>query len=254
MNLLTLSIRRPVFITCVFLFSIISGLMAFSKLNVDLFPDVTFPIVAVTTTYQGSGPKEIENLISKPIEEAVSGVSGIESVKSVSQDNISTVIIEFKLGTDLKYAQQQVRDKISEIDKKLPEDLDANPIITLIDPNEKAIAYVSLTANLGQTQIYDLAKQRIKPLLESINGVGKINIIGGTEREIHVLVNKNSLASKEISMMQLVSKLKQSGKNVPGGNLGTQDENLNIRTTGEFADVKEILDVPISFYPQRWRK
>ena len=248
MNLLTLSIRRPVFITCVFLFSIISGLMAFSKLNVDLFPDVTFPIVAVTTTYQGSGPKEIENLISKPIEEAVSGVSGIESVKSVSQDNISTVIIEFKLGTDLKYAQQQVRDKISEIDKKLPEDLDANPIITLIDPNEKAIAYVSLTANLGQTQIYDLAKQRIKPLLESINGVGKINIIGGTEREIHVLVNKNSLASKEISMMQLVSKLKQSGKNVPGGNLGTQDESLNIRTTGEFADVKEILDVPISFY------
>ena len=222
--------------------------MAFNKLNVDLFPDVTFPIISVTTTYDGAGPKEIENLISRPIEEAVSSVSGIESVKSVSQDNVSMVIIEFKLGTDLKYAQQQVRDKVSAVDNKLPEDLENSPLIQLIDPNEKPVAYVTLTVDLPPTELFDLAKQRIKPMIESINGVGKINIIGGREREIQVLLDKNLLKQKEISVMQVVNKLKLSGKNVPGGSLTSDNANLNIRTEGEFEKVNEILDVPITFY------
>src|SRR5574343_1294974 len=114
MNLIEVAIKRPVFITCLFLFTIVCGLFSINQINVDLFPDVSFPTVTVQTKYQGAAPEEIEYLITKPLEDAISSIGGIESLKSVSMDNESVIIVNFQIGTDIKYAQQQVRDKVAD--------------------------------------------------------------------------------------------------------------------------------------------
>src|ERR1700722_17726751 len=112
MNLADLSIKRPVFITCVVILSLAAGLASMSRLGVDLFPDVTFPVVTVTTPYPGAGPREIETLVTKPLEDELSTLSGIKRLTSENREGFSIVIAEFTLETDVKYAEQQVRDHV----------------------------------------------------------------------------------------------------------------------------------------------
>ena len=248
MSIIDLSIKRPVFITCLFLLSITVGLISFTKIKVDLYPDVQIPIISIVTTYNGAGPEEIETLISKPIEEAVSSVSGIDSLKSISQDNASMVIISFKIETDLKYAQQQVRDKLSAIKNKLPTDLKEVPVIQVLDPNDKPLIYLAISADTTQTKLYDFVDQRIKPLIEGLGGIGKINIIGGQKREIQVLLDKEKLFNLDISASRVVNSISNIGKNVPGGSFEMNHKNSNVRTLGEFRSVAEVEDVPIKFF------
>src|ERR1700679_3854683 len=115
MNISALAIRRPIFFTCIVLVILLVGGLCFFKLGVDQFPDVTFPVVVVSTTYNGAAPEEIETLIPKTIEDEVSTVSGIKRITSNNQEGISQVIVEFTLGTDIKFAQNEVRDKVSNI-------------------------------------------------------------------------------------------------------------------------------------------
>lgn len=248
MNIVDLSIKRPVFITCVFILSIVIGLMSFFRINVDLFPDVTFPVVAVSTTYEGSGPKEIENLITKPIEDAVSSVGGIESIKSVSQDNQSSVIVTFILGTDIRYAQQQIKDKISLIRNGLPDDLLNEPVVEVFDPNDNPIIYLAIAANMDENDLYDFAEQKLKPMLDGVSGVGRIDISGAEKREIHVLLDREKLKNNELSIAEVSQALRSYGKNIPGGNFKLEDKNANIRTIGEYNKVSEISDVAVRFY------
>ena len=119
MSLANLSIKRPVFITCLVLLSLIAGLVSIKRLGVDLFPDVTFPVVLVTTGYPGAGPKEIETLVSKPLEDEISTISGIKRLSSNNQEGMSQVIAEFTLETDVKYAEQQIRDRVGAAKRRL---------------------------------------------------------------------------------------------------------------------------------------
>lgn len=115
-----LSIKRPVFITCLFSLVIIAGYISLKSLSVDLFPDVTFPVVSVNTVYAGAGPSEIETLVTKPIEDELASVSGIKTLSSISQEGVSIVIVEFSLSMDIKYAEQQIRDRVAKVRNKLP--------------------------------------------------------------------------------------------------------------------------------------
>jgi HAE1 family hydrophobic/amphiphilic exporter-1 len=113
MNLAELSIKRPAFITCIILIMLALGLFSMKKLGVELFPDVTFPVVAITTPYPGAGPAEVETLVSKPLEDEISTLSGIKRLSSINQEGVSVVIAEFSLETDVKFAEQQIRDRVS---------------------------------------------------------------------------------------------------------------------------------------------
>jgi len=120
MSLADLSIRRPIFISCLVIASMVIGFLSMKKLGVDLFPDITFPVVTVTTIYPGAGPAEVETLVSKVFEEEISTVAGIKRLSSRNSEGVSIVIAEFNLETDVKYAEQQIRDKISSAKKLLP--------------------------------------------------------------------------------------------------------------------------------------
>src|SRR5665213_489128 len=165
MNLAEISVKRPVFVTCITVAIIVLGLMSIKRLGVDLFPDVTFPIVAVYTTYPGAGPEEIENLVSRVLEEKMSTVSGLKNLSSINKEGISIIIAEFNLDSDIKDAEMQLRDRIALAKPDLPKDID-EPLVERIDPSDQPILILALTAHLPDGELYDLANEKIKPQIE----------------------------------------------------------------------------------------
>lgn len=248
MSLPKISISRPIFITCVTIALVVVGWASFKSMSVDLFPDVSIPVVTVQTTYQGAGPSEIETLVSRPIEEEVSTISGIKRLTSKSLEGVSQVIVEFNSSVDVKYAEQQVRDKVNIAKPKLPEEVD-DPVIKKFDPSDTPIIMVSLTANgLGDAQLFDIADQFIKPRLEQVNNVGAIEIFGGREREIHVILDRNKLKAREVSVSQVAGQVGASGENIPSGKVEQGGKELVFRGLGEFKAVPEIADTLVNLY------
>jgi hydrophobic/amphiphilic exporter-1 (mainly G- bacteria), HAE1 family len=246
-NLADLSIKRPVFITAIAIVLVAVGLLSMRSMPVDLFPDVTFPIVVVSTQYRGAGPEEVETLVSKVLEEELSTVSGIKRVSSTNNEGLSVVIAEFFLETDIKYAEQQVRDRVSSARSKLPDDVE-EAVIRRVDPSDQPILILSVKANMKESELFDLADNIIKPKIEQINQVGKVDIIGGREREIQVRLDRKKLKSYEISANQVVARINSTGQNIPAGKYENPTKELAFRTLGEFKSVQDIANVVVSFF------
>ena len=247
MNLADLSIRRPIFITCLILLMLAVGFLSMSKLGVDLFPDVTFPVVTVTTPYPGAGPAEIETLVSKPLEDEVSTLAGIKRLTSYNREGFSRLIAEFTMETDVKYAEQQIRDRIGSAKRKLPIDI-KEPIIRRIDPSDQPIISLSVQADLPPGELYDLANEVIRPRLEQVNQVGLVEVIGGRKREIHVALDRTKLKNHEMSAMAVQNRLAAAGENVPLGKTQIGKTDLVFRALGEYRSLSDIKNTIISFF------
>ena len=247
MKIWELSVKRPIFMSCVLAALLVVGIFCFKKTPVELFPDVTFPVVTATTVYQGAGPSEVETLVSKPIEEELSTIAGIKNIRSINRESVSTVIAEFNLEVDIKYAEQQVRDKVQGVKNKLPEGLDAS-IIKKIDPSAQPIMVLAIKSRLKGADLYDLANEVLKPQFEQINQVGNVEIIGGRKREIQIQLDRNKLAAREISVSQVVAALRSMGENIPAGKMDQSKSELVYRTLGEFNSLDKIGTSIVSFY------
>lgn len=241
-----LSIKRPVFITCLFVLIIIVGLVAMKTLSVDLFPNINFPIVVVQTPYFGAGPSEIETLISKPIEDELASISGLKTLSSVSQEGLSIVTSEFSLSSDIKYAEQQIRDRVAKVRNKLPEDA-LDPVIRRIDPADQPILSVAIESKLPPGELYDLVDLVVRPRLEQVNQVGLVQIMGGRKREIHVELDLNRMSDAEVSASMIRNNLSVAGKNTPVGKIDRGDVTSVIRTLGEFRSIEELKEIPLNY-------
>jgi HAE1 family hydrophobic/amphiphilic exporter-1 len=239
MNLAELSIRRPIFITCLVLVMIAVGLFSMSRLGVDLFPDVNFPLVAVVTNYPGAGPVEIETLISKPIEDEISTLSGLKRLTSANNEGVSRVYAEFTLETDIKFAEQQIRDRVGAVKPKLPTDV-KEPVIRRLDPADQPIMILSLKAELSEAQLYDVANELIRPKLEQINQVGLVEIRGGRKREIQVSLDRHKIKDRQLAVTQVVNKIAAAGENIPSGKVNEAKQETVFRTLGEFKSLDAI--------------
>lgn len=247
MSLAELSIKRPIFITCLVLVMLAVGLLAMQRMPVDLFPDVTFPVVSVTTSYPGAGPSEIETLITKPLEDEMSSLAGIKRLSSLNSEGFSRVVAEFTLETDIKYAEQQVRDRVSATKSKLPLDV-KDPVIRRLDPADQPILVLSVSADLPESKLYDLADQTIRTKLEQINQVGLVEIIGGRKREIHVVLDRTKLKGRELSVTGVASRLEFAGENVPSGKVDVTNKQISFRTLGEFKSLEDIKNTVVNFF------
>lgn len=247
MNLADLSIRRPIFITCLIVLMLAVGALSLKKLPVNLFPDVTFPIVTVSTVYPGAAPKEVETLVSKIYEEELSTITGLKSLKSINKENISIVVAEFSLETDVKYAEQQVRDRVAAAKRKLPNDTE-EAIIRRVDPADQPILAVALTGKLEDADLFDIADLVVRPKFEQVNKVGLVEVIGGRKREIKVELDRKKLQEHDISATLITNRLAIAGQNVPAGKVdqGNKTETV-FRTVGEFRNLKEISDTIVNF-------
>jgi HAE1 family hydrophobic/amphiphilic exporter-1 len=242
-----LSINRPIFITCIVLMTMITGYISMRNLPVDLFPDVTFPVVTVTTPYPGAGPRETEMLISKIFEEEFATISGVKTIRSINQEGVSIVVTEFNFSTDIKYAEQQIRDKVSSARADLPDDVE-EPTIRRVDPSDQPIVTVAITADLNEAELYDLADLTVKPKIEQINQVGLVEIIGGREREIRVDLDLEKMKFRQVSAIQVSDALGRAGSNIPSGKIDvTAKKETVFRTVGEFQSLNEMKNTIVQF-------
>jgi len=246
MNIAELSIKRPIFITCIFILILTLGGLSLAKLGVDLFPDITFPVVSITTYYPGASPSEVETDVSKIMEDEIGSISGLEDMYSNNKDGVSIIVCQFTLETDIKYAQQQVRDKISAVRSKLPDDI-KEPVIRIADPSDTPVAVVSIEAELDDAKMYDLVEYTIKQKLEQADNVGRVEIIGGRKREFHIDLDKNKLKNREMSALMVSNQVGLSGKNVPAGKVDGDVKDLSIRSLAEFKNLADIEDSIVSF-------
>ncbi len=246
MNLAELSIKRPIFITCIVSLMIILGLISYKKMPVDQFPDVTFPIVFVEVLYPGASPVDVERQISKILEDEVSSLPGLETVSSYNYDSVGTLVIKFKLGVDIKESEQQVRNRIQHVRNKLPTDA-KEPVVRRFDPADQPIVIIAVNSEMNPADLYDVANEQIKPLFERLPDVGLVRLVGGQKKEIQVLVDKNKLQDRELSMVQVAKKIEETSKDIPIGKYETSEKETIYRAVGEFTSIDQIKDVSVSF-------
>lgn len=244
MFLSDISIKRPIMMSMVLIVFLLFGAIAFFGLNIDLTPDVDFPIVTVQTIYPGAGPKEIEIQVTKKIEDAVSSISKIEEMTSYSMEAVSYVVIQFELDKDIDVANQEVKDKVDAILNHLPNDAD-RPIIQKLDINAFPIIEVALSGNLAMTELYDIADKKLKDRFSQIEGVANVNVTGGGEREIRVELDNRVVFQNKINLTTLAGKLKAQNMDMPGGHFQQRSQEYAVRLKGEFADVDKIRELKI---------
>ena len=247
MSLAQLSIKRPIFITCLTLLMLVVGWTSFKRLAVEKMPDTSFPTMTVTTRYAGAGPSEIETLITKPLEDEISTISGLKRVTSRSMEGISQITAEFNFGADVNRMSEKMRDKINAVKASLPADA-KDPTISLMDPANMPIMKLVLSADLPESKLYDVAEFTIKPALEQVNNVGSVKLVGGRKREIQVVLDRAALKKRELSVSGVAASLSASGENVPGGKVNKGGREITYRSIGEFGSVKDIANTVIGLY------
>jgi HAE1 family hydrophobic/amphiphilic exporter-1 len=246
MNIAKFSIKRPIFITSIVLLSVVSGWVLLSRISVDMFPNINIPVISVTVAYPGAGPEEIENLIAKPIEEELSSISGLKRVSSSSQEGFVMIIAEFYLETDIKWAEQEVRSRISRAKRNLPENTN-EPVILRFDPADQPVVRLAVFADLPPGKLHELADKTIKARLEQITDVGAVRLVGGVKREIQVEIDRNRLNDNTLSASGVARQLQSYGSNVPVGKHETGDKEISYRSIGQYESLKQIENSVVSF-------
>lgn len=239
MNISELSVKRPVSILMVMLIIVIIGIVAFSRLTIDLMPKIDYPVITVITNYEGVAPAEIEELVSKPIEESVSTVSGIKKISSTSQEGTSLVVAEFNWGTNLDTAIADIRERLSIIQDFLPKDV-SSPMVIKMDISAMPIMALTIASSRDLAQLKDLAKDVIATRIERIKGVGQVMIMGGLIREVLIEVDINRLKAYNISILEIAQKLNIENTNKSCGKIIRGPSEYTLRSIGEFQKIEEM--------------
>ncbi|MBI4723165.1 MAG: efflux RND transporter permease subunit [Candidatus Stahlbacteria bacterium] len=246
MNLIKFSVNRRVTITMMTLILVLLGVISFSKLGLDLLPDIEYPVISVLIPYSGVAPQEIETQLTKPVEEAVAMVKGVKSVNSISEEGVSVVTVELEWGTNLDFAAQDIRDKIGLIESYLPEEA-GSPLVLKFDMSMMPVVFYGATGDCDLEELRETLKDKLKNKLERIDGVASCGLMGGLEREINISVDRNCLASHNIGLTQIISALRASNMNVSSGYLTRGYKEYSIRALGEYGSLDEIGNTVVSF-------
>ena len=245
MILADICVRRPVFATMLIGVLVVAGWFSYRSLTLELMPKVEMPVVTVTTTLPGAGPEEIEAQITKIIEEAINTVSGIDELRSVTREGLSQVIVQFVLEKDLGVAAQEVRDKVGTILAELPQDADP-PIVEKFDIDATPIATITVSGFRSLKELTEIAENQVKEPLESVTGVGAIDIIGGRKREIQVLLDHERLMAYRLSMRTVAEALAKQNVEFPGGRITQDSGETVLRTLGRVKSVREFEDIVVA--------
>ncbi len=221
---------------------IVLGYNALSRMGIDLYPNVDFPFVSIVTTYPGAGPEEIESKITKPVEDQVSLISGVKNVTSTSQEGISIVTLEFRIGTPLDAAVADVRSKVDAVRGTLPREVDA-PIVAKADISGIPVFTCGLASPRPGKEVREIADNIISQRLARVPGVAQVGVAGGDVREILVAVDKGRLDAYGLSIAQVNQALQMENLNVPGGTLTEGKREYAVRAVGEFASLDDIRNV-----------
>ena len=253
MSIWDLCIKRPVFTVMLVSAPIVLGIVFYLQLGVDLLPNVEIPIVTVTTTLKGASVEEMETSVTKPIEEIVNTVSGIDELRSTTKEGISSVVIQFDIEKDRDVAAQEVRDKVSTILVKLPVGTDP-PIIDKFDINAIPVVTIAVSGRRPMQEVTEIARKQIKENLEGLSGVGAVILAGGRLRAVNVYVDPDKLTSYHLSIEDVRQALIRQNLELPGGRVDQGEKELVLRTMGRVAkteDFRELIVANQNGYPVR---
>jgi len=244
-KLAEICIRRPVFAAMIILSLVVVGAASYFKLGVDRFPSVDLPTVSVRTGLPGASPEEVESLVTQQIEDVVNTVDGIDELRSISSQGNSVVIATFKLNRDLESAAQDIRDRVTSLGRRLPEDA-TPPIVQKFDNDSTPVLTIALSADRSIRELTELGDKTARVQLERVGGVGEVRVTGGLERAINVWVDAERLAAYQITITQVRQALQRQNADVPGGNVNTGKEELVLRTMGRFTEARQFEDLVIA--------
>jgi len=239
-----LSIRRPVAVTIVFTIITVLGIISLGRTPLDLMPEINFPIAAIITTYEGAGPQEIEDGITRPIESAVATLEGLESIMSTSERGQSLVVAQFAFGSDMDMVALDLREAIDVIKPFLPDDAD-EPLVVRFTPSSIPVIAVTIGGNRTPEDLRALADDIIQPRLERIEGVASVSVNGGSVREIQVDLHPGRMQVQQVALESVTQALVADNRNQPGGSIQHQGREYTMRTTGEFKSVADIEELRI---------
>ncbi|MEZ4849966.1 MAG: efflux RND transporter permease subunit [Bacteroidia bacterium] len=239
MSLTEISIKRPLLITVAFVVLILFGVISYNNLNYNLLPKFEANVISVSTVYPGASPQEVETNITKPVEDAISAIEGIDQISSTSTEGVSIVIVTLKPGFSTINAQRDAERKIGQIKALLPEDID-DPVVNRFNTEEIPVLRISATANMSPTELYDLLDNQIRPIISNVEGVGTVRLIGGTEREIQVNLDNDKLKAYNLSPAQVSQAISQANSSYPAGNVQTIGTRLSIQFDARLAKVDEL--------------
>ncbi|MDL2229420.1 efflux RND transporter permease subunit [Treponema sp. OttesenSCG-928-L16] len=246
MNIIDISIKRPITILMVMLALVIFGLMAYVSLPVSLLPDTKVPIVTIQTIYPGASPQVVEEQLSKKIENQVFSIGELDSLTSYSLDSLSLITITFNDGKDENLALQEVKDKVDAIMSQLPRDIE-KPSISKVDIASSApIMNILLEGNMDPTELFTLGSTSIRDQLAQVPGVGNIRSFGGVEREIRVELDRGAVFERYLSAEQTAAILGGANIELPSGNIEVDNQDIPVRFKGEFDSLESIGDLDIS--------
>ena len=247
MSLYEGAVKKPIMTSLCFLAVVIFGLFSLSKLPIDLYPDIDTNTIMVMTAYPGASASDIENNVTRPLENTLNAVSNLKHITSRSSENMSLITLEFEFGNDIDVLTNDVRDKLDMVSSQLPDDVE-NPIIFKFSTDMIPIVLLSVQANESQAALYKILDDRVVNPLARIPGVGTVSISGAPQRKNQKNCNPNKLEAYNLSVETISSIIGAENKNIPGGNFDIGNETYSLRVEGEFQDSRQLEDVVVGTY------
>ena len=244
-KLAEICVRRPVFASVLILILMVFGVFGYNRLGVDRFPNIDFPIVVVVTTLPGAAPQEMESEVSDKIEEAVNTIAGVETLRSVSSEGVSNVIVEFVLDKPVDVAAQEVRDKVNTILRDLPKDADP-PMVMKVDPDAGSVLMIGLKGSASRRELTEYADKVLRRRMEGLPGVGQVQVLGGLKRQINVVLDPLKLRSHGLTVNEVARALAANNAELPGGSMKAGPTEYTLRTLGRVDTPADLARVPVA--------
>ncbi len=245
MNLSEFSIKRPIFVSMLILVVLVLGFISLSRLPVDLMPDITYPTLNVSTSYPNTAPEEMEQIITRPIEEALSSVPGVEEIFSVSSQGGSTVRVMFEWGTNIDEAANEIRERIDRIVGRFPEEVQ-RPTLRKFDPAQSPILTIGILTELDPLQVRRIIDEQVSYRLERVPGVASIDVWGGLEREIQVNLSPDKVKALGLPLDLIISKIRQENIDIPAGTIEKGNYEITVRIPGVYTSIDQIKETIVA--------
>jgi len=233
------SVNRRVTTAMMAMILVVLGGLAFTRLGLDFFPDLEFPTVSVITTYSGASSEDIENTMTRPLEQVINSVTRVKKVNSISSEGASVIMVEFEWGTNLDFAAQDIRDQIGLYKSYLPDEA-SDPLVVKFNLSQFPIIFGGITADMPTVELKKLIEDEVAPRLERIDGVASVQVYSTATREIRVEVDRFALESLKLTMDGIMAALRMENLNLPAGYVEGRHSEFLVRTIGEFQNVDDI--------------
>ncbi len=245
MSISEIAIKRPLLVLVVFTVLTLFGVQSYFKLNYNLLPKLEVGVVSVSTIYPGASAAEVENAVTKKLEDAFASVEGLDQISSTSQEGVSQISITMKSNADVDKAERDIQRKADQAMNDLPDDIE-KPLVSKVNLEETPVIKAGVTSTLPPKSLFDLMDKQVKPILQNVAGVGQVNIIGGDERQIQVNISQEKLQGYHLNIDQVSQAINRANQSFPAGQIETKDNKVSIRFDANVTSIEQIKKLIVS--------